>query len=179
MLTKINRARKQFQQETGRVPSVPELAHYLEMPVNKLQKYADSSRNVVSLELPVRTSGGVKEDRRTLGDRLASDAPTPEEDVQIKSLRQDIRAVVNELAARERDVVVCRFGLDDGEPRTVEESAKLLGISRDRVRLIEARALNKLRHPQRNYRLKDYVGGDDAVVFEDEATLSPERIWSF
>jgi RNA polymerase primary sigma factor len=120
------------------------------------------------------------EDKRTLGDRIASDSPTPEEDAQVESLRRDIRDVVNELPARERDVLIARFGLDDGTPKSVEETSKRLGISRDRVRLVEARALNKLRHPQRNYKLKDYVGGADA---EDEhaevLNMSPERIWSF
>merc|ERR1711976_610531 len=100
------------------------------------------------------------DDKRTLGDRIASDAPTPEEDAEVDSLRQDIRAVVNELGDKERDVLVSRFGLDDGSPKTVEQTAKKLGISRDRVRNVEARALNKLRHPQRNHRLKEYVGGD-------------------
>ena len=121
-------------------------------------------------------------DTRTIGDSIASDAPTPQEAVEIQHLRRDIRAVVDELADRERDVLILRFGLDDGKPQTLEETANRLGISRDRVRLVETRALNKLRHPQRNYRLKDYVGGEkeENNRREEEATiLSPERLWSF
>lgn len=177
-----------MEKEIGRTPSLPELAHYLEMSVEKVRKYTDSSRTVLSLELPVDMSnykGG--KDTRTLGDRIASDSPTPEEDAQTESLRRDIRDVVNDLAERERDVLVTRYGLDDGTPRNVEETAKRLGISRDRVRLVEARALNKLRHPQRNYKLKEYVGGSDhySMPEEDEPEglqlqmMSPERIWSF
>ena len=124
------------------------------------------------------------EDTRTLGDRIASDSPTPEEDAQAESLRRDINAVVNELPERERDVLVARFGLYDGTPKTVEETSKHLGISRDRVRLVEARALNKLRHPQRNYKLKEYVGGSTEILDDEETEdlqlqMSPERIWSF
>ena len=181
---KIHKAKKEMEKEIGRTPSLPELAHYLEMSVDKLRKYTDSSRTVLSLELPVDVCNYKGEDKRTLGDRIASDSPTPEEDAQAESLRRDINDVVNELPERERDVLVARFGLDDGTPKTVEETSKRLSISRDRVRLIEARALNKLRHPQRNYKLKEYVGGSDPVM-EDEREedlqlqMSPERIWSF
>lgn len=185
MLRKINKTKKDMEQEIGRTPSAPELAHSLEMSVDKLLKYTDSSRSVLSLEVPLGKGNGFKgDDTRTLGDMISSDSPTPQEDFEVQSLRQDIRAVVNELAARERDVLIARYGLDDGTQKSVGETAKRLGISRDRVRLVEARALNKLRHPQRNYKLKEYVGGggsDDELHREEETvnTLSPERIWSF
>lgn len=169
-----------MEEQIGREPSAPELAHELEMTVEKLQLYSDSARNVVSLELPVSNGSFKGEDRRTIGDRIASDSPTPEEDAELDSLRQDIRTVIGGLADRERDVLVERFGLEDGTARTVEETSKRLGISRDRVRMVEARALNKLRHPQRNYKLKEYVGGDAVDPLEEpEVNLSPERIWSF
>jgi len=182
---KIHKAKKEMEKEIGRTPSLPELAHYLEMSVDKVRKYTDSSRTVLSLELPVDVRNYKGEDKRTLGDRVASDSPTPEEDAQAESLRRDINDVVNELPERERDVLVARFGLDDGTPKTVEETSKQLGISRDRVRLVEARALNKLRHPQRNYKLKEYVGGSSDSAEDDEhdedlqMQMSPERIWSF
>jgi len=182
---KIHKAKKEMEKEIGRTPSLPELAHYLEMSVDKVRKYTDSSRTVLSLELPVDVRNYKGEDKRTLGDRIASDSPTPEEDAQAESLRRDINDVVNELPERERDVLVARFGLDDGTPKTVEETSKQLGISRDRVRLVEARALNKLRHPQRNYKLKEYVGGSSDSAEDDEhdedlqMQMSPERIWSF
>mmetsp|Transcript_9496 Transcript_9496/g.12755 ORF Transcript_9496/g.12755 Transcript_9496/m.12755 type:complete len:459 (+) Transcript_9496:163-1539(+) len=175
-LRTINRTRKEMEKEIGRPPSMPELAHKLEMPLEKLTFYADTSRNVLSLESSLNNDA--VDDARTLGDRIASDAPTPEEDAEVDSLRQEIRAVIDGLGNKERDVLVSRFGLDDGSPKTVEQTAKRLGISRDRVRNVEARALNKLRHPQRNYRLKEYVGGDNDVN-DSNRELSPESIWSF
>jgi len=175
-LQKIHKSRAELKSRLGRDPTDEELAQYLEMSVIKLQKYTHSSRNVVSLELPLRTAS-FKDDRRTLGDTLASDAPTPEEDAEADYLRRDIRHVMDtELVERERDVILHRFGLEGGEPRTVDETAQLLGISRDRVRLVEARALNKLRHPQCNYRLKEYVHGDEAVHSPASAS---DRIWFF
>ena len=115
----------------------------------------------------------------TLGDFISSDSPTPDEDAESRSLREVILSVVDELPMKERDVLVARFGLDDGTPKTVEEIAKRLGMSRDRVRVVEARALNKLRHPQRNHRLKSYVGGEVDEEEESSVNLSPEQIWSF
>lgn len=155
-LQRIYKVRKELTTNLGREPSLSELAGELNTTVSKLQRFTDSSRHVVSLELPLRAAS-FRDDRRTLGDVLASDAPSPEEDVQAEYLKRDIQAVMNELAERERHVIEVRFGLHDGKPRTHAETAKLLGISRDRVRLVEARALNKLRSPQRNYRLKEYV----------------------
>jgi len=180
-LQKINRARKEVAKEIGRIPSTQEVAQYLEVSVEELAKYTSRTRNVVSLESPLRRVGSLKEDRRTIGDLIVSDAPTPEEDVHRKSLKDDIQAVMNELADREREVLILRFGLENGEPMTVTQTAKKLDISVDRVRLVEARALNKLRNPQRNYRLKEYVGEqileDEQLIEELEA--APEKIWFF
>lgn len=180
MLQKVNKARKDMIHEVGRVPSVPELAHYMEMSIEELTRLTSRSRNVVSLELPLRSGGSLKEDTRTIGDMMVSDAPTPEEDAQNQYLKEDIRAVINELKTRERDVLILRFGLDNGNPMSISETAKRLAISSDRVRLVEARALNKLRSPQRNYRLKEYIGGqneEDQPAEEPEP--SPEKMWFF
>ena len=177
MIKRINRSRHEIEQQTGRAPTPQELAKHLDISLEKLELYSDSSRSVLSLEVPFRKGSHKEEDTRTLGEFISSDSPTPEEDAEIESLRQDIRDAVNGLGGRERDVLVSRFGLDDGSPRTVDETSKRLGISRDRVRVIEARALNKLRNPQRNYKLKEYVGHGETEQAE-EANLSPERIWS-
>ena len=201
-LRTIRRARHDLQKEIGRAPSMPELAHHLGMPIEKIQLYTDSSRSVLSLESPISKNGkGSKAgtgdvDKRSLGDRIASDSPTPEEMSELDALRIDIRKVIDGLGNdRERDVLLCRFGLEDGNPRTLQETAQHLGISRERVRMVEARALNKLRHPQRNYRLKDYVGEHHHVEEDDPMRifkqqnfqdpqgypegLSPEKMWSF
>lgn len=149
--------------------------------MDELEKYTSRSRNVISLESPLRTGGSLIEDRRTIGDLIVSDAPTPEEDAQRENLKDDIQAVINELADRERDVLMLRFGLENGEPMTVSQTAKELGISVDQVRLVEARALNKLRSPQRNYRLKEYVGGTTAEEEQviEEIQTTHEKIWFF
>jgi RNA polymerase primary sigma factor len=177
-LTRMYKARRGLTALLGREPTPSELAHELDMPVEKLQRYTDSSRHVLSLEVPLRSASS-KPDRRTLMDVLASDAPTPEEDAQSNYLRRDIQAVMeNELAERERHVIAHRFGLVDGKSRTHAETAKLLGISRDRVRLVEARALNKLRSPQRNYRLKEYVitsSSSSSLVSSVDAKNAPQR----
>jgi RNA polymerase primary sigma factor len=184
-LQKINKMKTEVKREMGREPSLPELASHLEMTEEKLQMYTDSSRNVVSLELPLRSGGSLKDDRRTIGDTLASDAPTPEEDAEADYLRRDILATMeNALTEKEHQVIVQRFGLEDGKPKTVTETAERLAISRDRVRLVEARALNKLRHPQRNYRLKEYVGGDGSDgsaqdADREEAHAHSDRLWFF
>jgi len=161
MLQKVNKARNEFVNEIGRLPSDPELAHYLEISVEDLQKLVSKSQTVVSLESPIRKGANHKSqlDQRTIGDSIASDAPTPEEDAHHQSLQNEIRALINELAEIEREVLILRFGLNNGESMSISQTALELGITSDKVRLIEARALNKLRCPQRNYRLKDYVGG--------------------
>ena len=161
--------------EIGRMPSDAELAHHMNISVDKLRKISDKARSVLSLQspLPMGSNHRSEMDQRTIGDFIASDAPTPEEDAEHKSLQQDIRAVVNELAERERDVLILRFGLDNGEPMSTSETAAHLGITTDRVRHVETRALNKLRNPQRNYRLKDYLGeGHHAALEEDRQRIT-------
>lgn len=161
-LMKIRKAKVEIQQQIGREPSLPEVAHYLEMDVEKVRQYTQSSINVVSLENPLRPTGNGKNniDTRTIGDTIVSDAPTPFEDAQHESFKEDVQQVLMEaLTATERSVIWARYGLEDGNSKTLEETSRLLGLSRERVRLVEAKALNKLRSPQKNYRLKTYVGG--------------------
>lgn len=202
MLQKIRKASVEMKAGTGREPSLTELAHYLAVPEERLRLYTASSRNVVSLERPLVTGGGGGsrlggggDDRRTLGDTLASDAPTPEEDAVQDALRRDLRAVMDtELLGVERQVLIYRYGLDDRRALNLAETAAALGISRDRVRRLETRALHKLRHPCRNYKLKEYMhvdeisggGGGTAAAASLEATYanSPteaksDRIWFF
>lgn len=174
-LKKLNKARKEMSAQLGRMPSDTELADHMNISVDKLRKITDKARTVLSLESPISMGSNHRSemDQRTIGDFIASDAPTPEEDAEHKSLQHDIRAVVNELAERERDVLVLRFGLDNGEPMSTSETAAHLGITTDRVRHVETRALNKLRNPQRNYRLKDYLAeGYFAAIEEDRQRKS-------
>ena len=161
MLHKIRRAKVELQATSGKAPTLEQLSAKLGVPAEKLQRYESSSRNVMSLEARMVPST-LKQDLRTLGDTLASDAPTPLQDAETHALASDIRHVMETaLSEVERAVVQWRFGFccDDGKPRTVAQTAQALGLTVDRVRLIEARALNKLRSPQKNYKLRTYVGG--------------------
>lgn len=198
MLNTIDKKRKEMTSLIGRVPSQPELAHELGIPLSKLQLYTDSSRSVLSLEAPIYNNKMGKSqtlDSRSISDRIASDNPSPEDTAEVDFLRQDIRAVVNGLNYLERDVLVQRFGLDDGNYKTVSEVASKLGISLERARLLEARAINKLRHPGRNYKLKEYIGDNSGrVAYNHGKNISkqnrfyqnmdipksetPEQIWS-
>jgi RNA polymerase sigma factor (sigma-70 family) len=155
-LQKIHKSKLRLRYELRREPTMKELANDLDIPVDRLQRSLSNSRTVLSLELMLRSPSS-KGDTRTIGDFLACDAPSPEEEIQAEHMKRDILEVVDQLPENEKAVILSRFGLKDGKPRSREETSLLLGIQRDRVRRIEARALNKLRNPQRNYRLKAYV----------------------
>lgn len=189
ILSKVSKAKAEIRSIRGRDATMEEVSQYLEIPMQKLTAYTKKSRNVMSLEMPLRTAS-FKEDTRTLGDSLASDGPTPEELSEADHLRRDIHRVMElELADTERTVLTRRFGLQSGEPQSVLETAEALGITRDRVRLIEARALNKLRSPQRNYRLQQYVDASVASAKPLKRTKTPPqkkpegidsgRVWFF
>lgn len=156
----------------------------MEISVDNLRKIVGKAQMVVSLEAPVRigTNHKAQNDQRTIGDFIASDSPTPEEDAQRVGLQNEIRAVMEALAERERKVVTLRYGLENGEPMSLSQTANEIGISLDQVRLVEARALNKLRCPQRNYRLKEYVAGQatqehhlEPPIAEEEAALHKQQ----
>jgi len=182
MISKMRKTRKSMEQENGRQPSNLELAHHLGISVQKLEMYFGASRTVLSLESPIRASKKTTiEQTTTLGDFISSDSPTPNEDAESRCLREAILSVVGELPTNEKDVLLARFGLDDGAPKSIRETAERLGISRDRVRAFEARAINSLRHPHRNYKLKSYIAGvqDENREEKEIMNLSPEQIWSF
>jgi RNA polymerase primary sigma factor len=175
-LQKIRKTKAELKQHLGREPSLTEVGFELNISVEKLILYTESSRNVISLELPLSSSSS-KDDTRTIGDMLVSDAPTPEEDAQAEHLQKAVRKVMEtSLLPKERQVLTARFGLEDGKQLTLAETAKRLNLSRDRVRLVEARALNKLRSPQRNYRLKEYYGESS---HEELPIEKKDRIWFF
>lgn len=190
-LQKIRKAKVEMKRETGKEPSLSELAHYMEVSEEKLRLYTASSRNVVSLERPVTSSKNDGRQTSTLGDFIACESPTPEEDAVLNAMRHDVRSVLNnELSGLEHDVVVHRFGINKDQPRTVAETATVLNISRDRVRVLEAKAMNKLRN---FHKLKDYFQGEMAAAeimpppsqvekrAEPAAPASPsnDRIWFF
>eukprot|EP00986_Skeletonema_menzelii_P001366 scaffold366_cov153-Skeletonema_menzelii.AAC.28 len=159
MIRNMNKKQKEMSDEIGRQPSLPELAHELGVSLDKIQLYQHISRNVLSLEVPVDKHSNT-EDKRTLCDRIAcTTEPTPDEDAMSEDLRGEVHAMLDALGHDERLVLTHRFGLGDAWPQTLQETAESMGVSIDIVRAVEAKALNKLRQPRMNYRLKDYVNG--------------------
>lgn len=156
MVDTINRIKKvtrQLAQERGRKPSEEEIAEVMEISVSKLREIVKMSAEPVSLETPIG-----KEENTRLGDLIEDvGSETPASSITQELLRQDIIAVMASLSARERDVLRLRFGLDDGRQRTLEEVGQLFGVTRERIRQIEAKALRKLRHPNRSRKLREYI----------------------
>ncbi|MBD2104153.1 RNA polymerase sigma factor RpoD [Leptolyngbya sp. FACHB-261] len=151
-ISRIKKTTKLLSQELGRKPTEEEIATRMEMTIEKLRFIAKSAQLPISLETPI----GKEEDSR-LGDFIESDGETPEDQVAKNLLREDLESVLDTLSPRERDVLKLRYGLDDGRMKTLEEIGQLFNVTRERIRQIEAKALRKLRHPNRNSILKEYI----------------------
>ncbi len=152
-INKLIRVTRQLVQELGRDPSPEEVAKELNMPLDKVAEIMKIAQEPVSLETPI----GEEEDSH-LGDFIQDDdAPAPSEAATFTLLKEQLSEVINTLTAREEKVLRLRFGLDDGRARTLEEVGAEFGVTRERIRQIEAKALRKLRHPSRSKKLKDYL----------------------
>jgi RNA polymerase primary sigma factor len=151
-ISRIKKTTKLLSQEMGRKPTEEEIATRMEMTIEKLRFIAKSAQLPISLETPI----GKEEDSR-LGDFIESDGETPEDQVSKNLLREDLESVLDTLSPRERDVLKLRYGLDDGRMKTLEEIGQIFNVTRERIRQIEAKALRKLRHPNRNSVLKEYI----------------------
>jgi RNA polymerase primary sigma factor len=151
-ISRIKKTTKLLSQEMGRKPTEEEIATRMEMTIEKLRFIAKSAQLPISLETPI----GKEEDSR-LGDFIESDGETPEDEVSKSLLREDLENVLCTLSPRERDVLRLRYGLDDGRMKTLEEIGQIFNVTRERIRQIEAKALRKLRHPNRNSVLKEYI----------------------
>ncbi len=151
-ISRIKKTTKLLSQEIGRKPTEEEIAARMEMTIEKLRFIAKSAQLPISMETPI----GKEEDSR-LGDFIESDTETPEDQVSKNLLREDLESVLNSLSPRERDVLRLRYGLDDGRMKTLEEIGQIFNVTRERIRQIEAKALRKLRHPNRNSILKEYI----------------------
>ena len=152
-INKMSKMQRKLTLELGYEPSVTELAEALEMSEDKVMEIMQIAREPASLETPIG-----EEDDSNLGDFVAdNNVVTPEGNVESVMLREHIDALLGDLKERERQVIVLRFGLEDGHPRTLEEVGKEFNVTRERIRQIEAKALRKLRHPSRSKKLKDFL----------------------
>ncbi len=152
-INKLIRVSRQLLQEYGREPSPEEVARTMGISEAKVREIIKIAQEPVSLETPI----GEEEDSH-LGDFLADDdAPAPAEVASHSLMREQLWDVLNTLTPREEKVLRLRFGLDDGNQRTLEEVGREFKVTRERIRQIEAKALRKLRHPSRSKKLKDYL----------------------
>lgn len=152
-LNRIQAARRQLTQSLGREPTDTELANHLGMSEEKLRELRRTAQDPVSLATPVG-----EEADSTLADFIPDPHALDADDAAASGmLRQQIAAALDQLSERERRVLELRYGLTDGQPRTLEEVGKAFGVTRERVRQIEVKALRKLRHPRLGKLLKDYL----------------------
>ena len=152
-INKMSKMQRKLTLELGYEPSVAELSEALEMSEDRVMEIMQIAREPASLETPIG-----EEDDSNLGDFVAdSNVVTPEGNVESVMLREHIDALLGDLKERERQVIVLRFGLEDGHPRTLEEVGKAFNVTRERIRQIEAKALRKLRNPVRSKRIRDFL----------------------
>lgn len=152
-INKLIRVSRQLLQELGREPLPEEIAEEMGLSPEKVREIMKIAQEPVSLETPIG-----EEDDSHLGDFIPDDdAQAPADAAAYELLKEQLKEVLDTLSEREENVLRLRFGLDDGRTRTLEEVGKVFGVTRERIRQIEAKALRKLRHPSRSKRLKDFL----------------------
>ncbi|AQT83899.1 RNA polymerase sigma factor rpoD [Paenibacillus larvae subsp. larvae] len=152
-INKLIRVSRQLLQELGREPTPEEIAKEMELSTDKVREIMKIAQEPVSLETPIG-----EEDDSHLGDFIEDqEALAPADAAAYELLKEQLEDVLDTLTEREENVLRLRFGLDDGRTRTLEEVGKVFGVTRERIRQIEAKALRKLRHPSRSKRLKDFL----------------------
>lgn len=152
-INKLIRVTRQLVQDLGRDPKPNEIAKKMDISVERVREIMKIAQEPVSLETPI----GEEEDSH-LGDFIEDhDAPAPAEQASFMMLKEQLAEVLDTLTERERKVLVLRFGIEDGRARTLEEVGQSFGVTRERIRQIEAKALRKLRHPTRSKKLKDFL----------------------
>jgi RNA polymerase primary sigma factor len=152
-INKLIRVQRQLLQDLGREPTPEEIGEDMDLSPEKVREILKIAQEPVSLETPIG-----EEDDSHLGDFIEDqDATSPSEHAAYELLKEQLEDVLDTLTDREENVLRLRFGLDDGRTRTLEEVGKVFGVTRERIRQIEAKALRKLRHPSRSKRLKDFL----------------------
>jgi RNA polymerase primary sigma factor len=152
-MNKVLRVQRAMLQELGREPTVEEVARKVDLTPDKVREIQRISQEPLSLETPVG-----EEDDSHLGDFVADEsAVSPDSAAERERLKEEIEMALNELNPREQQVMRLRFGLDDGQVRTLEEVGKEFGVTRERIRQIESKTISKLKHPTRSQRLRDFL----------------------
>ncbi len=152
-INKLKRTQRQLTLELNREPTEEELAEKMDLPVDKIREIIKIDVDPISLEKPTR-----EDEDSCVADFIKDESNmSPEEYAVYSLLKNEIAEVLLTLTEREEQVLRLRFGLEDGTPRTLEEVGNMFGVTRERIRQIEAKALRKLRHPSRSKKLKDYL----------------------
>jgi RNA polymerase primary sigma factor len=153
-ISRLRRVQNQLKQKYAREPSMQELAEFLDVPIKKVEEMLKASRRPLSLEMPIDDEG-----ESMLGDFIEdSESPAPDETASHNLLKEQLDAVLDTLPPREVRVLQLRYGLLDGKTCTLEEVGRKMGVTRERVRQIEAQALRRLRHPGVAITLREYLG---------------------
>lgn len=152
-ISKIKKTTKQLSQEIGHKPTEEEIATKMEITIAKLRFVVQSAKSII---ISLDTKMGGDEDY-TLGELIKFDGETPEEKVYKNLFAEDLESVLDTLGPRQRDVIRMRFGLDDGREKSLQEIGNIFDVTRERIRQIEAKALLRLRHPNRNSILKECI----------------------
>lgn len=152
-INKLVRVKRSLLQDLGREPTPEEIGAEMDLPTDKVRNIINISQDPVSLETPIG-----EENDSHLGDFIEDgEALDPEDNASYEMLKAELEDVLETLTDREENVLRLRFGLDDGRQRTLEDVGKVFGVTRERIRQIEAKALRKLRHPSRSKQLKDFI----------------------
>lgn len=153
-LGKLNRSREYLQKKNNEQPTIEEVAKEISLPVEKVRQVLELSQALASLDMPLDD----EEDRNCFMDIVQNaSASSPEDDIVVKTIRERLNEVLDTLLPREAEILRLRFGLSDGTSHTLEQLGSIFGITRERVRQIEKKALTKLRHPKRSMRLREFV----------------------
>ena len=153
VINKLSRVQRQMLQDLGREPTPDELARELDMPVEKVQEVQKYGREPISLHTPLGEDGDSE-----FGDLIEdTDAIAPSDAVAVSLLQEQFKQVLETLSPREAGVIKMRYGLEDGQPKTLDDIGRVYGVTRERIRQIESKTMSKLRHPSRSQTLRDFL----------------------